>query len=49
MKTKQVRRQIIFAGLLTFCASAYAAEKVLEEVLVTATKRGNQDVEFRQY
>ncbi len=45
MKTKQVRRQIIIAGLLTFCASAYAAENVLEEVLVTATKRGSQDVQ----
>ncbi len=45
MRTKYTHSLIIFTGLLAFSASALAAENVLEEVLVTATKRGDMDIQ----
>jgi len=45
MKTEFACRLIICTGLFAYCASTFATENVLEEVIVTATKRGAQDVQ----
>jgi hypothetical protein len=38
------RNLIICAALLSFCSNTFAID-VLEEVIVTATKRGDQDIQ----
>ena len=45
MTTHRMQNVIICAGLLSFCSIAVAAENVLEEVIVTATKRGDMDIQ----
>ncbi len=44
MTANHARRIVIFAALFSFYANSFAAE-VLEEVIVTATKRGDMDVQ----
>jgi len=45
MIPKRIHKLIICAGLLSFCSIAVAAEAVLEEIIVTATKRGDMDIQ----
>jgi iron complex outermembrane receptor protein len=45
MEPNRARNLIICTALLSFCSTTFAAENVLEEVIVTATKRGDQDVQ----
>ena len=45
MTPNRARKSIICVVLLSFCSTTFAAESVLEEVIVTATKRGDVDIQ----
>ena len=45
MEPNRARNLIICTALLSFCSTTFAAENVLEEVIVTATKRGDTDIQ----
>ena len=45
MTLNHARKLSICTVLLSFCSTSFAAESVLEEVTVTATKRGDQDIQ----
>ena len=45
MKPNRARNLVICTALLSFCSTTFAAENVLEEVIVTATKRGDTDIQ----
>ncbi len=45
MTSNRARKLTICIALLSFCSTTFAAESVLEEVIVTATKRGDVDIQ----
>ncbi len=45
MAPNNTRRLITCAVLLSFCSTTFATENTLEEVIVTATKRGDVDIQ----
>jgi outer membrane receptor protein involved in Fe transport len=45
MTPNLTRNLLICAGFLSVCSTTFAAENILEEVIVTATKRGELDVQ----
>jgi len=45
MTLNHAGKLIICTVLLSFCSTSFAAESVLEEVIVTATKRGDVDIQ----
>jgi outer membrane receptor protein involved in Fe transport len=45
MKPDRARNLVIYAGLLSYCMTSVAAENILEEIIVTATKRGDMDIQ----
>jgi iron complex outermembrane receptor protein len=45
MTSNRARKLTLCVALLSFCSTTFAAESVLEEVIVTATKRGDVDIQ----